>query len=85
MNYNFLTAVGVLGKSKYRDIYTHRVYYIRIVHLYIIKVIYSPTTAQVNCLKNNINIYIKITPTCFGVVAPYSGSSLSVLAKVTFC
>jgi len=38
--------------------------------------IYSPTDALVNCLKNNIKIYIKITPTCFGVVTPSSGSAL---------
>jgi hypothetical protein len=49
------------------------------------KVYYSPTNAQVNCLKNNIKIYIKIAPTCFGAVAPSSGSSLSVLVKVTLC
>jgi hypothetical protein len=29
------------------------------VQLDIIKVLYSPTDAQVNCLKNNIKIYIK--------------------------
>jgi hypothetical protein len=49
----------------------------------IIKVFYSPTDAQVNCLKNNIKIYIKIAPTCFGAVTPSSGSALLVLAKVT--
>jgi len=38
-----------------------------------------------DCLKNNINIYIKIALTCFGVVTPSSGSSLSVLAEVTLC
>jgi hypothetical protein len=42
----------------------------------------SPTDAQVNCLKKNIKIYIKIdietAPTCFGAVTP-----LLVLAKVT--
>jgi len=38
-----------------------------------------------DCLKNNIKIYIKIAPTCFGAVTPSSGSSLSVLAKVTLC
>ena len=34
-----------------------------------IKVFYSPTNAQVNCLKNSIKIYIKIDPTfhCFTV------------------
>jgi hypothetical protein len=34
-------------------------------------------------LKNNIKIYIKIAPTCFGAVTPSSGSSVSLLAKVT--
>jgi len=29
--------------------------------------IYSPTDALVSCLKNNIKIYIKTAPTCFGV------------------
>jgi hypothetical protein len=47
----------------------------------------SPTDVQVNCLKNNFKIYIKIyiktTPTCFGAVTPSAGSSLLVLAKVT--
>jgi hypothetical protein len=33
-------------------------------------------------LKNNIKIYIKIVPTCFGAVTPSSGSSLSVLARI---
>ena len=48
---------------------------------------YSPTEAQVNLLKNNYKIYIKIdnktAPTCFGTVTPSSGSALLVLAKVT--
>ena len=34
-------------------------------------------------LKNNIKVYIKIAPTCFGAVTPSSGSALFVLAKVT--
>ena len=38
-----------------------------------------------DCLKNNTKIYIKIAPTCFGACTPSSGSSLSVLAKVTLC
>jgi len=38
-----------------------------------------------DCLKNNIKIYVKIAPICFGAVTPSSGSSLSVLAKVTLC
>jgi hypothetical protein len=53
------------------------------VHLDIIKVFYSPTDAQVSYLKNNIKIYIKTAPTCFGAVTPSSGSALFVLAKVT--
>jgi len=36
-----------------------------------------------DCLKNNIKIYIKTAPTCFGAVTPSSGSALSMLAKVT--
>ena len=47
----------------------------------------SPTDAQVNYLKNNFKIYIKIyiktAPTCFGAITPSSGSALLVLAKVT--
>ena len=34
-------------------------------------------------LKNNIKIYIKTAPTCFGAVTPSSASALFVLAKVT--
>jgi len=52
-------------------------------HVDYVKVFYSPTGAQVNCLKNNIKIYIKTTPTCFGAVTPSSGSALFVLVKVT--
>jgi hypothetical protein len=48
---------------------------------------YSPTDAQVNCLKNNFKIYIKINIktalTRFGAVTPPSGSALCLLAKVT--
>ena len=48
---------------------------------------YSPTDAQLNCLKNSFKIYTKINietaPTCFGAVTPSSGSALFVLAKVT--
>jgi hypothetical protein len=53
------------------------------VHLDIIKVFYSPTDAQVNCLKNSIKIYTKTAPTCFGAVTPSPGSALFVHAKVT--
>ena len=38
----------------------------RTVHLDIIKVL-LPTDAQENCFKRSIKIYIKTTPTCFGV------------------
>jgi len=57
--------------------------YIHTVHLDIIKVFYSPTDAQVNCLKNNFKINIKTAPTCFGAVTPSSGSALFMLAKIT--
>jgi hypothetical protein len=55
------------------------------VHLDIIKGFYSPTDAQVNCLKNNtcIKFYIKTAPTCFGAATASSESALFVLAKVT--
>ena len=58
-------------------------FHILTVHRDIIKVSYSSMNEQVNCLKNNIKMYIKTAPTCFGVVIPSSGSALSVLAKVT--
>jgi hypothetical protein len=53
------------------------------VPLDIIKGFYSPTDAQVNCLKNNFKINIKTAPTCFGAATPSSGRALLVLAKVT--
>jgi hypothetical protein len=50
------------------------------------KFFYPPTDAQVNCLKNNFKIYIKIyiktAPTCFGAITIIR-SALFVLAKVT--
>jgi len=62
-------------------------FHIRTVHLDIIKVFFiHETDTQVNCLKNNIKIHIKIdiktAPTCFAAVTPSSGSALLVLAKV---
>jgi len=48
-----------------------------------IKVYYSPTNAQVIVLKPILKF--AMAPTCFGAVTPSSGSSLFVLAKVTFC
>ena len=71
------------------QVYNHqRVSVVRVSHRILIKytvnqVFYSTTDAQVNCLKNNIKIYIKTAPTCFGAVTPSSGSALFVLAKVT--
>jgi hypothetical protein len=37
-----------------------------------------------SCLKktNNIKIYIKTAPTCFGAVTPSSGGALFVLTKI---
>jgi len=49
------------------------------VHLDIIKVNFSQTAAQAIVLKNNIKIYIKTAPTCFGAVIPPSWSILSVI------
>jgi hypothetical protein len=49
---------------------------------------YSPTDAQVNCLKNDIKIYFKINTktaaTCFGAITPSSGSALFDLANCDF-
>ena len=47
------------------------------------KLFYSPTDAQVNCLKNNIKIYIKTALTRFGAVTQSSRSALFMLVKVT--
>jgi hypothetical protein len=47
-------------------------FYIHTAHLDIIKVFYLPSDAQLNCLKNNFKIYIKIdtktAPTCFSAI-----------------
>jgi hypothetical protein len=47
------------------------------------KFFYSPTDVQLNCLKSNFKIYIKIyiktAPTCFGAIT----TALFELAKVT--
>jgi hypothetical protein len=47
-------------------------FHIHTMHLDFIKVFYSPTDAQMNCLKNNFKICIKIdiktAPTCFGAI-----------------
>jgi hypothetical protein len=52
--------------------HVHIIFHIHTVHLDIIKVFHSPTDAQLNCLKNNFKIYIKIdiktSPTCFGAI-----------------
>ena len=53
----------------------------------LLKFFYSPTDAQVNCLKNNFKIYVKINkktaPTCFGAVKPSLGSALLVLVSTS--
>jgi len=50
-------------------------------HVAVIKFsFYSPTDVQVDCLKNNLKMHIKINiktaPTCFGAGTPSSGSAL---------
>jgi hypothetical protein len=59
----------------------------KIIIVVVTKIFNSPTDEQVNFLKNNFKIHIKIdiktAPTCFGTVTPSSGSALFVLAKVT--
>ena len=53
-------------------------------HLDIIKVLFiHQLMHKWVVLKNNIKIYIKTAPTCFGAITPSSGSALFVLAKVT--
>jgi hypothetical protein len=58
-----------------------------LLHLTLSKFFYSPTEAQVNCLKINFKIYIKIvlktSLTCSGAVTPSSGSALLVLASMS--
>jgi len=44
-----------------------RFFHSRTVHLDIIRVFYVPTDEQKSCFKNNIEIYIKTAPTCFGL------------------
>jgi hypothetical protein len=44
----------------------------------IIKVI-----SAMKAIKNDVKIYIKTAPTCFGTVTPSSRSSLSMLGKVS--
>jgi len=36
--------------------------------IYRLKFFYLPTDAQEICFKKNIKIYIKTTPTCFGLI-----------------
>jgi hypothetical protein len=45
---------------------------------------YSPTDAQVKCLKSDFKIYTKTALTCFCAVTPSTGRALFVLAKVYF-
>jgi hypothetical protein len=49
------------GKMTQFVIYeAYHLFFPHTVHLDIIKVFYSPTDAQVSCLKNNFKIYFKI-------------------------
>jgi hypothetical protein len=54
----------------------------------VIKVFYTPTDAQVNCLKNNFKIYIKIdiktAPTCFGAITIIREGTIRALLKLHF-
>jgi hypothetical protein len=65
----------------------HPIFHVSRIKFKLTKFFYSPTDAQVNCLKNSFKIYVKIyiktAPTCFGAVTPSSGSALLMLAKVT--
>jgi hypothetical protein len=57
-------------------------FHICTVHIDITKVFfYSPTDAEMSCLKNYI--YIKTAPTCFDAVTPSSGSTLFMVSKFT--
>jgi hypothetical protein len=61
-------------------------FYIHPVLLDITKVFYSPTDAQVNCLRDNFKFTLKFTLKQLrhvSVQSPSSGSALFVLAKVT--
>jgi hypothetical protein len=53
-------------KQRWKTIFTH------IPYIMILSNFYSPTDTQLNCLKSNFKIYIKIdiktAPTCFGVI-----------------
>jgi hypothetical protein len=71
--------MSLIGEQSVMIFFVH----ICTMHLVIIKVFHSPNDAQVNCLKNNIKIYIKTALTYFGPITPSSGSTLFVLAKVT--
>jgi hypothetical protein len=57
------------------------------IHAVISVFFFPPTDAQVNCLKHDCKIHIKINikraPTCFCAVTPSPGSALIMLAKVT--
>jgi len=46
----------------------------RTVHIDIIKVFYLPSDAQENCFKNNIKLYFKTAPTCFGAITIIRGT-----------
>jgi len=84
---NVITITVVFLIMKLRALYDDREQRETQLQFYQSFFFYSPTDAQVNCLKSNFKIYIKINikaaPTCFGVLTPSSGSALFVLAAVT--
>jgi len=55
--------MGLIGQPNINDNHFHS----RTVHLDIIKALLL-TDAQENCFIRSIKIYIKTTPTCFGVI-----------------
>jgi len=77
-----------------KDIYIIRYFYHKIeiirllffhsctVYLDIIKVFYLPTDAQVFCFKRNIKIYVKTTPTCFGLITIVRECTIRALLKL---
>jgi hypothetical protein len=68
--YNLDDSLNVLlAESKHVAIFSaiRDNFYSRIVQLDIMKVL-LPTDAKDNCFEWSIKIYIKTTPTCFGVI-----------------
>ena len=71
MNLNVLHERTFINNSiskSINTIYRFFLFHSRNVYLDIIKVFCLPTDAQENCFKNNIKIYIKAVPKCFGLI-----------------